>query len=115
MILIVQINEFSEMQMSGQRGRFLTNTLHQIAIAADCVGIVIDDLVSRPVVPRGKPSLGDRKAHAVAESLPKRPRGNLHAWRQAALRVTGGFAPPLSKMFDLVQRQVVPGEVQQTV
>src|SRR5580704_18528507 len=42
MVLIVQINELPQTQMSGQGSGFLADTLHQDAIATDRVRRVID-------------------------------------------------------------------------
>src|SRR5271156_2342811 len=101
--------------MSGDGGSFLTDAFHQIAIAADRVRIVIDNLVSRPVVARRKPRLRNRQAQAVGESLPKWPGGDLDAGGQATLGMTRRFAPPLSEMLDLLEGQVVTGKIQQAV
>src|SRR5580700_1295937 len=101
--------------MSGQGGSFLADAFHQITIAADRVRVVVDDLVSRPVVARRQPRRSNREAHAVGETLPERSRGGLDTGRQTALRVAWRFAPPFSKMFDLFQGQVVTTKEQQAV
>src|SRR5207302_4275479 len=51
----------------------------------------------------------------VAEALPKRPRRYLDAGRESALGMTGGDAPPLTKLLDLFERKVVTGRVEQAV
>ena len=96
-ILIVEINEFAQLQVSGQRRSFVGDALHKIAIAADGVRVVIDDLVSGPVITRCEPRLGDRDAYSVGETLPERSRGDFHVGRLAALRVTGILLPNFRK------------------
>src|SRR5580692_632377 len=76
---------------------------------------MIDDLVSRPVITGRQPRFSNRYTDTIGESLPKWPRGGLDARRQTTLRVTGRFAPPFSKMFDLLERQIVTRKVQQAV
>jgi hypothetical protein len=69
MILVAEINEFAQVQISHPRRSFLTDALHQIAIAADRVSVVIHSLVPRPVITRCQALLGGRHADPVSEPL----------------------------------------------
>jgi hypothetical protein len=43
-ILIVEIDQLAQLQMPGQRCGLLADAFHQIAVAANRVGVMIDDL-----------------------------------------------------------------------
>src|SRR3972149_7250295 len=101
--------------MAGETGGFGGDAFHQIAVADDRVTKVIDDCESRPVVAGGQVSFRDGDADAVAETLAQRSRRSLDAGSKAALRMARRSALPLAKLFDLLQRHIVPGEMEHTV
>src|SRR3546814_12167897 len=49
------------------------------------------------------------------EALPERPGGDFHARGVAALGMSRRLAAPLPELLDVVERQVVAGDVQQAV
>jgi hypothetical protein len=114
-VIVVQVDQLAEPEMAGQRCSLRRHAFHQIAVAGDGVGVVIDDLKPGAIVARGEIGFGDGHAHAVAEALAERPRRRLDAGRAAALGVAGRLAAPLPELLDLFERQVIAGEVQQTV
>src|ERR1035441_9379793 len=76
---------------------------------------MIDDLAARAVVVCREIVLRDRDTDGISKSLAEGAGRRLHTRRQSALRMTGSNATPLPKLFDLLQRQVVASEVEQTV
>ena len=50
---------------------------------------------------------------ALPKPWPKRPGGDFDARRVPALGMAGRAAAPLAELLDVIQRQVVPGHVQQ--
>ena len=46
-IVVVQTDQLAELQMAGERGGFRRDAFHQVAVADDRVGEVIDDHRSR--------------------------------------------------------------------
>src|ERR1700684_1987956 len=103
------------MQMAGERGRFLSDAFHEIAIAANRVCMVIDDVVARAIEASGEPCLGDGHADAVSETLTKRAGGDFNTRRVAALGMARCLAAPLTEAFQFFERKVVTGEMQQAV
>ena len=101
--------------MAGDAGGFGGHAFHQVAVADDSIGKVIDDLESRPVVARGQIGLGDGHADPVAKALTQRSRRRLHSRGQTALGMAGGAALPLAEALDFLQRQIVAGEMEHTV
>src|SRR5581483_4364753 len=58
---------------------------------------------------------GERHADAVGEALPERTGGGLDAGGEMRLRMSRRARAPLAKLLQLVERQVVAGEVQERV
>ena len=56
--------------MSGKRCRLRGYAFHQVAIADNGIGIVIDDGMARSIEALGQESFGDSHAHAIGKSLP---------------------------------------------
>ena len=83
--------------MAGQRRRFGGDAFHQVAVADDGVGVMVDDLEARPVEARGQMTLRRSPCPRRWRTLAERPGGGLDARRQAALRVAGRPAAPLAE------------------
>src|SRR5579862_180644 len=71
--------------------------------------------MARTVVSRCQPRLRDCHADAVRKTLPERTGGGLHARRMAIFRMTRRLAAPLPEVLDLIQREIVAGQVKQAV
>ena len=69
----------------------------------------------RPVVAIGEEALRDRHADAVREPLAERAGGRLDPRRVTALRMAGRPRAPLPELLQVVEREVVAGEVQRRV
>src|SRR5208282_821677 len=109
MVLVVKINKFSQAQMSRQRCSFLTDALHQIAIAADRISVVVHNRMPGPVIARCQPGLSDGHADPVAEPLTERSSRDFDPRCLTALGMPRRFATPLSETFDLRKWQVITG------
>ena len=101
--------------MAGEGCGLRRDALHQVTVADDPVGEMIDDLGAGAIVTCGQVRFGHRQTHSVAEALTERPRGRLDAWSNAALGVARRHATPFAKLFDLIERKIITGEVKQTV
>ncbi len=76
---------------------------------------MVHDVITLAIERCRQPSLRDGQANAVREPLTQRSRGDLDARRAPALRMTGRSALPLSELLDVVHREVVAGQEQETV
>src|SRR3546814_3160968 len=85
LVVVVEHVELAQLQVSGERRGFGGDAFHQVAIAGDHPGAVIDDDVPGAVVPRGQLRLGHGHAHGVGEALSQRSGGDLDARGMAAL------------------------------
>ena len=93
----------------------MRNTLHQASVAEEYPGFVIDDGIAVAVELGGEHFLGERHADGIRNALPQRTGRRLNAEPRLVLRVTGGAVSQLPKISNLVDRQFVPGQMQQAV
>jgi len=114
-VVVVEADELAEPERSRETRRLARHALHEVAVRAENVGRVVDDLVSRAVVCGGERSFGHRGAHAVREPLTERTGRRLHSRRVAALGVTGRGAPPLTKRLQVLEAHLVARQVQERV
>ena len=112
---VVEHNQPAEPQRAGQRCRFARKTFHHVAVAGEHVGVVVHHLVRRPIECGREPALGDGHAEGIAKPLAERAGGDLHARGAAALGMTGRSASPLPELLQVVERQVVTGQVEEAV
>ena len=76
---------------------------------------MIDDFVAGAVEAGGEPTLGQGHPYRVGEALPQRAGGDFHAGSLSQFGMAGGLAAPLPESLKFVNREVVPGQVQQGI
>ncbi len=77
--------------------------------------MVVDHSVAGPVELGAEQLLGQRHADRIGQALAERAGGGFHARGDADLGMAGGLGVQLAEIADLVQGQVVAGQVQQRV
>ena len=85
------------------------------AVATDGVDVVIHDGTVGLIIGRGQMRLGQRHADSRGIALPQRPGGGLHARCDPVLGMAGGEAAELAELLELIQRQIVAGQMKQAV
>ena len=114
-VVVVERDQLVQLPHAGQRDRLLADALHQAAIAVEDVGVVVDDGVAGAVELARQQLLGQREADRVRQALAERAGGGLDAGRVADFRVARGAAAELPERLQVVDREVVAGQVQQRV
>ncbi len=114
-VVVVQADQLAELEMAGQRGRFAGHALHQVAVADDRPGAMVDHRMAVAVVARRQVRLADRHADRVRQALAERAGGDFDARRVAVLGMSRRLAAPLAELLEVVQREVVAGDEQQAV
>ena len=114
-VVVVEGNQLAQAPGAGQRAGFVRNAFHQAAITQEHPGVVIDNGVAVAVEFSRQDFFRQRHAHRVGDALTQRAGGGFHARRVAVFRMAGGFAVPLTEGFQVVNRQVVAGQVQEAV
>lgn len=99
MIVIVDTNQISKLQVTSCTSRFASNTLHSTSIAEEAVCVVVDKIEPRLVEYPGGVSLRDSKTDSVAEPLTKRAGSDLNTWSVMGLGVTRSDAVYVLKSY----------------
>lgn len=95
MVVIVESNEVTELQVTSGTGSFASNTLHSTAITEDGVCVVVEKVITGLVEDGGSVSLSDGETNGVGETLTKRAGGDLNTGGVVGFRVTRGLAVEL--------------------
>ncbi len=103
-VVVIDPAEVREFEVPGDGSRLGADAFHQIAVAAQDIHLIVEQVEAGTVVPSRQPALGDRHADAVADALPERTGRRLHAARVAVLGVSGAAAIQLAEAADVVQR-----------
>ena len=114
-VRVVEDDQLPEAEVPGQRRRLVADAFHHVAVTGQDERVVVDHRVLRRVEPCREHPLGDRHAHGVAEALSQGARRGLDAGSDAPLGVPGGFRVELPEALQVVEADVVAGQVQQRV
>ncbi len=87
-VVVVNRNEFSELERAGKRGGFVRDALHQAAVAQEHVGVMIDDGEVRLVEARRQHLFRQRHADGVRQPLSERAGGGFDAGKFAMFRMS---------------------------
>jgi len=114
-VVIVEGDQLAQAQRAGQRSDFVGNAFHHAAITQEHVGVVIDDVVARTVELRAQDFFSQCETYGVGQALAQGTGGGLDAWGVAELRVTRSAAMQLAEALEVIDGDVVAGQVQQRV
>ena len=108
-VVVVEVDHFAQTQGSRQGSRLRRHTLLKVAVGYYGVGVVVNNFMSRPVIPLGQPALGNGHSHAIGEPLTQRASGRLDARLQVVFRVARSFTAPLAEALQIVKGDVIAG------
>ena len=114
-VVIVERDQFAQLQRSCQRADFMGNTFHHAAIAHEGIGEVIHDIVAWTVELRRQCFFRNRHTDRVRNPLAQRAGGGFNTCGVTHFRVARRFGVQLTEVLQLRHRQVIAGEVQQAV
>ena len=114
-VIVVKGYQLGQFPDPGQRAHLMRNAFHHAAVAHEGIAVVIDNRETLTIELGRQQLLGQRKANGVTDALPKWPRRRLDAGRMAVFWVTGGLAAQLAEFLELIEWQIVTGEVEQRV
>src|SRR5256885_17222688 len=99
--------------MPSKTASLMTDAFHQVTIAGDDKGLVIDQRVAKP---RIQDSLGKRHADRVRDPLAERSGRRLDARGMAVFGMAGAGTAQLAEALDVVERDAaVTGEIKERV
>jgi len=114
-VVVVEHDQLAELLVAGQRGGLAGDAFHHAAVTGERVGEVIDDRGAVTVEGGPQEALGERHADGVGKALTQRAGRRLYPGRVAVLGMARRLAAPLAKLPQVVEAQVVAGQVQQRV
>lgn len=91
-VVVVDGNEVTELQVTGSGGGLGGDTLHGATITEEGVGVVVDKVEAGLVEGTSSLGLGHGKTNSVGETLTKRTSGDLNSGGVVGLGVTGSDA-----------------------
>src|ERR1035437_4725453 len=96
-VVVMEVDELAQLQMPRQRRSLGRNPLLQVAVGADDVHEMIDQVVARPVELGREAALGNRHPDAVRESLAERSGRRLDTPGMSILGVAGSERAPAAE------------------
>src|SRR5271157_5277023 len=106
MVVVIEIDQPPQLQMSRQRRGFRCNALHQITVSYDGINVMIEQIWQ---VSCSKVRLRNRHSDTCCKALTKWTGCGLDSRRQSVLRMTRRSASPLTKVVDLFERKIITG------
>src|SRR5687768_18280075 len=114
-IVVVESDQLAEPQVSGEGGCLVRHAFHHVTIAGDEVCVVIDDVVTRPIEKGSKLRFGDGHADCIPNTLSEWTGCRLDARSVAELGMPRRAAFPLTELLQVVEEEVVTGEIEDAV
>ncbi len=99
MVVVVENDQASEPEVTGERACLALHAFHHVAVAGENVGEVVEHTVSGPIEACCQMGLTDGHSERVSNALSEWTGGRLDAHGQMALGVARRLAAPLPKAF----------------
>jgi len=110
-VVVVEADQLAEPLRARERARLVRDAFHQAAVAAEEIGVVVDDGRVRAIEVRREEALRERHPDRIRDALAERPRGRLDADVDLALGMARAARAELAKMLDLVDPELVAREI----
>ena len=110
-VRVVDPAEVGELEVAGEAGGLGGDAFHHVAVAAEGVDVVVEEVEAGLVVVGPKPLAGRGHADAGGHALAERPGGGLDAAGPAVFGVARALAVELAELLEVVQGQRGLGEV----
>ena len=114
-VVVVEADQAAEAEVARERGGLAGDALLQVAVRGDEVRVGVDRRVVALVEAGGEHALAERHADRGGDALAERAGRGLDARDVAVLRMARARRVDLAELLDLVERDVVAGQVQDAV
>ncbi len=98
-VVVEQHDQLVELEMAGERDRFLRQAFHQVAVGGEHEGVVVDQILAEL---RRQHAFRQRHADRIAQPLAERPGRGLDARGVAVFRMAGRDRAELAEPLDLL-------------
>ena len=103
-VVVVDPTKVRQTQMPGDRGGLGGDALHQVAVRADRVDVVVEQRQLGPVQVLTEVAAAHRHADGVRHALAEGPGGGLDAGGEVVFRVARRAAVELAELLDVLER-----------
>jgi hypothetical protein len=114
-VVVVEDDELAEVQRSSQRCSLVRDAFHHVTVAAENVGVMVNNFAFVPIVNGGEVLLSRGDADGHTKALAEGTGGDFDAWGLTVLRVSRGVGAPLAELLKLRHGKVVTGEMERAV
>ena len=114
-VVVVEEDELAELVRAGKRAGLVGDALFKAAVAAQRVGVVIDDGEAFTVEHGRKVRLGDRHADGVRDALSEGARRRLDADGVAVFGVPGRLGAELTELHQILFGEAEAVEIEQGI
>ena len=112
-VVVIKHDQAGQLQMPGERDRFVADPFHQIAVGRHHIGLVIDQSAAEA---RVHMPFGQRHADRIGNALTQRAGGGLDPRNMAVFRVAGAGAAQFAEMLDVFDGDAgIAGQPQERV
>ena len=111
-VVVEDVDQPAEPEVTGERSRFVADALHEVAVAAKGKRVMVTD-PGAELVP--EETLSEREPDTLREALPKRPGRHLDARRVVNLRVPRCARAELAELPKILELEAVAGEIEHRV
>jgi hypothetical protein len=103
LVAVVDPAQVAEHVVPRERRRFAGHAFHHVAVAADCINVVVEDREVGPVEALCQPARGECHADAVGTTLSEGTGRCFDTRGQAIFGVTGTLAADFTESLDIVE------------
>src|SRR5215213_6947019 len=103
-VVVVEANQLSQLQVSRVRRGFVRYPFHHVAITRNEIRVVVDELVSFLIEDRSELCLCDCHPYRVSYALTERACRRFNTGCVPVLRMTRCAALPLAELLEIVER-----------
>src|SRR5664280_726868 len=113
-VVVVEPDQVRQPKMAGNRGSFVADAFHQVAVPAERVDAVVEKIVAVFIELRGQPALRNGHAYRVPDALTQGAGRGFHSRHEAILGMPRSLRSPLPELLDIIERKIVAGPVSYT-
>jgi len=115
LIVVIKENQLAQPPVTGERRCLDADAFHEVAIADQRIGAVIDHGIAAAIEIMRQIGFGQRQPDCRCRALSAWAGGGFDADCVAIFRMSGGAAAPLAEVFEVIQRDIETGQMQQGI
>jgi hypothetical protein len=115
MVIVVDADEISQLQMASHASGLASNTLHSAAITKEAVGMVVDNVETVLVINSSGVCLSNGKTDGISKTLAEWTGGDFDTGCVVGFRMARCDAVYLTEMLEVVQADAISEQMEQGI